>query len=106
MYQAVSDRKTSVKHFKGSVNFCGYVVHPHYLRLKPESRKRSVRVLKKKMTDYAEGRITAKQLHDTASSISARFDKVVDEVPSVIGDAFVMAGIYSERSMPYLTRPL
>ena len=106
MHQAVSDKKTSVKHFKGSVSFCGYIVHPRYLRLKPESRKRSVRVMKKKMADYAEGRITAKQLHDTASSISARFDKVIDPVPPVIGDAFVMAGIYSERSMPYLTRPL
>lgn len=102
MHQAVSDKKTSVRHFKGSVSFCGYIVHPHYLKLKPESRKRSVRVLKKKIRDYEEGRITAKQLHDTASSISARFDNVIDDVPACIVDAFKIANIKSKRSAPYL----
>lgn len=102
MHQTISQKKSFCKKFKGSVRFCGYNVHPHYLSLIAKSKKRSERVVQRKIRDYRSGLISAKKLHDTAASISARFDNVTDNVPACIVDAFRIANIKSKRSAPYL----
>lgn len=102
MHQAISQNKSLYQSFKGSIRFCGYNVHPHYLSLISKSKQRSKRVVKRKIKDYNNGLISAKQLHDTASSISARFDNVVDDIPTCIVDAFKIANIKSNRSIKYL----
>lgn len=65
---ALSEKKTSIKRFKGHDTFCGFDVHPHHFEAKKESLKRHERRCLKKERQYLEGALPLDKLVDTIQS--------------------------------------
>lgn len=54
----LSPKKTRIVTFHGCNTFCGYKVYPHHLEVKPSTRKRGQRRLRKQMKLVVEGKFS------------------------------------------------
>lgn len=70
----LSEKKTTIKPFKGSDIFCGFCIHPHYLAAKQSTLKRHERRCLKKERMYLSGQLALDKLKETSRSAEDYMD--------------------------------
>lgn len=77
----LSDKKTKIRTWQGKDVFCGYVVTPHRLMVKPATEKRIRRRKAKKFRLFCVGRISLKSICQSAESNRAYYAPTFATLP-------------------------
>lgn len=77
----LSDKKTRIHSWSGKDTFCGYVVTPHRLMVKPATGKRIKRRKAKKFKLFCEGKISLKNICQSAESDRAYYAPTFATLP-------------------------
>lgn len=77
----LSDKKTKIRTWQGKDVFCGYVVTPHRLMVKPATEKRIRRRKAKKFRLFRDGRISLKNICQSAESNRAYYAPTFATLP-------------------------
>lgn len=83
MRQELSEKKTYIERYKGCDTFCGYIIHPHHLRLKTPSVKRHRRRIEKFLTLYQRGVMSKDRVLDSIGSYEACLSHAVNTEPRI-----------------------
>lgn len=61
-------KKVSIRKFQQGIDFLGYIVLPHYQRLRTKTKQRIFRKLKLRTQEYKDGKITKESVFQSLQS--------------------------------------
>lgn len=88
LHLALSEKKTTTRQWRSADIFCGYEVHPHYLKRNKMTIERGERRTLKKERLYLEGKLPLEAVLDSAQQLNSLYTGTV-EMSNALADEII-----------------